>query len=215
MWIWLSDIIKHCGTYFPSWSITGHPVLTAQYRVFRAENNDTLIIKICSEIRKLYQFLVISTWTTWSAPISPLLGKPPLPLPLPYFHLIENVCHCFFPSGDGIAVPFQLLVTTRFLPVFSVFSTGKKKIGFFQEKPNPACGNWKTIWPSPFKFSMWVIWKILKSSSNLGLRLQIIGQWRPLRGQILGFYALFGPVLEKGMVYDLKDHKYKAYICLL
>ena len=59
------------------------------------------------------------------------------------------------------------------------------------------------------------IWRILTSSSNLGLDLQIIGQLRPLKGQILGFFALFGPVLEKGRAYDLKDHKYKAYICPL
>ena len=40
-------------------------------------------------------------------------------------------------------------------------------------------------------------WRILTSSSNLGLGLQIIGQWRPLQAQILGFLHFLGQFWTK------------------
>ena len=56
------------------------------------------------------------------------------------------------------------------------------------------------------------ILRILTSSLNLGLGLQIICQWRPLNCQIWGFLTHFGPVLEKRRAHDLNDHKYDTYM---
>ena len=74
--------------------------------MLKDEKNETLIVKICSEIRKLYHFLKILKVDESGTALSPL------PLSPPHFHPIENLCRRFFPSGGGIAVPFQLLVTT-------------------------------------------------------------------------------------------------------
>ena len=100
--------VKHCYTkLFCQLIIKQIWAVSVEYnRVLQAEKNDTLIIEICSEIRKLYHFLIIFKPGRFgddviAAPLSP-----------PHFCPIANMCRRFFPSGGGIAVPFQLLVTT-------------------------------------------------------------------------------------------------------
>ena len=81
-------------------------------RVWQAEKNDTLIIKICSEIGKLHYFLVIFKPEKIRERSYRYLKDRRSPSLLPNFHPIENLCRLLFPSGDSIAVPLQLLVTT-------------------------------------------------------------------------------------------------------
>ena len=70
--------------------------------------------------------------------------------------------------------------------------------------------NSKTNYLRPFKFGMWV---------HMGEDSMSIVLWpwplrnRPLKGQNLGFWVYFGPVLNFKKADGLKYHTYDAYIC--
>ena len=86
--------------------------------------------------------------------------------------------------------------------------------------PPPQIFLWNAITPKLFYLGLsnlvWGYkWGMALSLSFGGLGLQEIGQWRPLKGQNLGFWTHFGQVLKYKRADDPKYHIHNAYICPL
>ena len=73
----------------------------------------------------------------------------------------------------------------------------------------------KLFYLGPLNWVCGYIWRVLTSSSNLSLGIQLIGHWKSLRGLILGLLTYSDPVLEYRRADSLKVDIHNAYICPL